>query len=222
MAPPYKIAEFDIMFGSGISSLGCLLDAAEAVGVVAKRGSWYYYGEDKLAQGRDKTLAELAERSDVAKCGVHSCSSCLAFMCCCLTLGHTMRVRLIKGYAVSSMCLLHSGPGDKLAVGRALGNNSLSNRGAMALGHLLRGVQWHVGHPSVLCGLHDARKGFIEGYCVAMHREIEAKTRQKLTGEVDINEVYAAAAAKEPEEDINVEEDIDEFDLSEEVPESAA
>ncbi len=70
VAPPYKIAEFDIMFGSGISSLGCLLDAAEAVGVVAKRGSWYYYGEDKLAQGRDKTLVELAERADVAKCAL--------------------------------------------------------------------------------------------------------------------------------------------------------
>ena len=68
VAPPYKIAEFDIMFGSGISGLGCLLDAAEAVGIVAKRGSWYYYGEDKLAQGRDKTLAELEERPEVAKC----------------------------------------------------------------------------------------------------------------------------------------------------------
>ena len=54
-----------------------------------------------------------------------------------------------------------------------------------------------------------------------LNREIEAKTRQKLTGEVDINEVYAAAAAKEPEEDVEVD-DIDEFDLSEEVPESAA
>ncbi len=68
MAPPYKIAEFDIMFGSGISGLGCLLDAAEAVGVVARRGSWYYHGEERLAQGRDKTLAELEERPEVAKC----------------------------------------------------------------------------------------------------------------------------------------------------------
>lgn len=68
MAPPYKIAEFDIMFGSGISGLGCLLDAAEATGIVNKKGSWYYYGEEKLAQGRDKTLAELTEKATIATC----------------------------------------------------------------------------------------------------------------------------------------------------------
>jgi recombination protein RecA len=67
VAPPYKIAEFDIMFGSGISGLGCLLDAAEAVGIVSKKGSWFYYGEEKLAQGRDKTLAELAEKKSIAE-----------------------------------------------------------------------------------------------------------------------------------------------------------
>lgn len=50
VAPPYKMAEFDILFGSGISGNGCLLDAAEAVGVVSKRGSWYYCGEQRLAQ----------------------------------------------------------------------------------------------------------------------------------------------------------------------------
>jgi recombination protein RecA len=58
-APPYRISEFDILFGSGINSLGCMLDAAEAVKIVQRKGSWYYYGETKLAQGRDKTLAEL-------------------------------------------------------------------------------------------------------------------------------------------------------------------
>lgn len=52
VAPPYKLAEFDILFGTGISATGCLLDAAEAVGVVAKRGSWYYHGEQRLAQVR--------------------------------------------------------------------------------------------------------------------------------------------------------------------------
>ena len=78
VAPPYKIAEFDIMFGSGISGLGCLLDAAEAVGIVSKKGSWYYYGEEKLAQGRDKTLTELTEKPDIAECGLcHHCSQSL-------------------------------------------------------------------------------------------------------------------------------------------------
>ena len=59
MAPPYKLAEFDILFGSGISATGCLLDAAEAVDVVQKKGSWYYAGDTRLAQGRDKTLEVL-------------------------------------------------------------------------------------------------------------------------------------------------------------------
>lgn len=68
MAPPYKIAEFDIMFGTGISGLGCLLDAAEATGIVTKKGSWYYYGDEKLAQGRDKTMAELTEKAAIAQC----------------------------------------------------------------------------------------------------------------------------------------------------------
>ena len=66
VAPPYKLAEFDIMFGSGISSQGCLLDAAEAVGIVTKKGSWYYYGEERLAQGRDKTLLELEQRKELS------------------------------------------------------------------------------------------------------------------------------------------------------------
>ena len=70
VAPPYKLAEFDILFGSGISSQGCLLDAAEAVGIVSKKGSWYYYGEERLAQGRDKTLQELDERKELAQYGI--------------------------------------------------------------------------------------------------------------------------------------------------------
>lgn len=61
VAPPYKVAEFDIMFGSGISGIGCLLDAAEGVDVVQRKGSWYSMGDQKLGQGRDKTLALLAE-----------------------------------------------------------------------------------------------------------------------------------------------------------------
>ena len=65
VAPPYKLAEFDILFGSGISANGCLLDAAEAVDVVQKRGSWYYWGEQRLAQGRDKTLDVIKESPEM-------------------------------------------------------------------------------------------------------------------------------------------------------------
>ena len=66
-APPYKIAEFDIMFGSGISTLGCLLDAAEGVGVVQRKGSWYSFGDEKLGQGRDKTMALLTDNKAMQK-----------------------------------------------------------------------------------------------------------------------------------------------------------
>lgn len=59
VAPPYKLAEFDIIFGSGISSIGCLLDAAEGVEVVQRRGSYYYYGDQRLGQGREKSLETL-------------------------------------------------------------------------------------------------------------------------------------------------------------------
>ena len=59
-APPYKTAEFDIMFAHGISALGCILDAAETGGAVTRRGSFYYLGETRLGQGRDKALAALA------------------------------------------------------------------------------------------------------------------------------------------------------------------
>ena len=69
VAPPYRLAEFDIMFGSGISAAGCLLDAAEAVEVVSRRGSWYYHGEARLAQGRDKTLEVLREDDALRRCG---------------------------------------------------------------------------------------------------------------------------------------------------------
>ena len=65
-------------FGSGISSQGCLLDAAEATGVVSKKGSWYFYGEQRLAQGRDKTLAELAASAPLAECAARTSGPCAA------------------------------------------------------------------------------------------------------------------------------------------------
>ena len=61
VAPPYRQAEFDIMFGSGISHLGCVVDAAESTGVLVRKGSWYSYKETNLGQGREKTMAALAE-----------------------------------------------------------------------------------------------------------------------------------------------------------------
>lgn len=61
VAPPFKSAEFDIMYGTGISSEGCLLDAAVEADIVKKSGSWYSYGEDRLGQGRENAKKFLIE-----------------------------------------------------------------------------------------------------------------------------------------------------------------
>jgi len=67
VAAPYKKAEFDILFGDGISKVGSLLDAAEAADVVERRGSWYGFGETRLGQGRDKAVEFLKENEDVRR-----------------------------------------------------------------------------------------------------------------------------------------------------------
>ncbi len=54
VAPPFKVAEFDIIYGEGISQEGCLIDLGVEYGIVTKSGAFYYNGEDKLAQGREK------------------------------------------------------------------------------------------------------------------------------------------------------------------------
>ncbi|XP_031114562.1 DNA repair protein recA homolog 1, chloroplastic isoform X2 [Ipomoea triloba] len=58
---PYKQAEFEITFGEGVNKLGCILDCADVMDIVSKKGSWYSYGEHRLGQGRDKTLQYLRE-----------------------------------------------------------------------------------------------------------------------------------------------------------------
>jgi recombination protein RecA len=61
VAPPFRIAEFDILFGRGISTVGCVLDLAEETGVVTRKGAWYSYEGDNIGQGRDNTIAWLEQ-----------------------------------------------------------------------------------------------------------------------------------------------------------------
>ncbi|MBP7231293.1 MAG: recombinase RecA [Syntrophaceae bacterium] len=65
MAPPFKEAEFDIIFGEGISREGDVLDLAAANGIIEKSGAWYSYKGDRLGQGRDNSRVFLKENRDV-------------------------------------------------------------------------------------------------------------------------------------------------------------
>ncbi|HUX20909.1 MAG TPA: recombinase RecA [Spirochaetia bacterium] len=66
VAPPFRKAEMEIMFGSGISASGSLLDAALRFEVIQKTGSWYSYGEERIGQGRDNAKQFLEGNPDIA------------------------------------------------------------------------------------------------------------------------------------------------------------
>ena len=66
VAPPFKQAEFDIMYGEGISKVGDLLDCAVNSGLVDKSGSWYSYGGDRIGQGRENAKGFLTEHPETA------------------------------------------------------------------------------------------------------------------------------------------------------------
>ncbi|MHB1340181.1 MAG: recombinase RecA [Coriobacteriia bacterium] len=65
VAPPFQQAEFDIMYGLGISKEGSLLDLGVEEGIVAKSGAWYNYGEERLGQGREAAKEFLREHGDL-------------------------------------------------------------------------------------------------------------------------------------------------------------
>lgn len=65
VAPPFREAEFDIMFGEGISKIGEILDLGVKLGVVQKSGAWFNYGDTRLGQGRDNAKIYLKEHPEV-------------------------------------------------------------------------------------------------------------------------------------------------------------
>ena len=67
VAPPFKLVEFDIMYGTGISKVGTLLDTAVDMNIVDKAGSWYSYEGERLGQGREKVKNYLEENEDTLK-----------------------------------------------------------------------------------------------------------------------------------------------------------
>ena len=66
VAPPFKQVEFDIMYGTGISKTGDLLDAAVGIDIIKKSGAWYSYKDEKMGQGRENSKKFLEENEDIA------------------------------------------------------------------------------------------------------------------------------------------------------------
>jgi recombination protein RecA len=67
VAPPFRRAELDIIFGKGVSAIGSLLDGAVKYEIIDKKGAWYSSGEEKIGQGRDSALSYLQQNEDFAK-----------------------------------------------------------------------------------------------------------------------------------------------------------
>ena len=67
VAPPFRKADFDIMFGEGVSKAGEIIDLGVEFNIIKKSGSWYSYGETKLAQGRDATKKLIADNPELAE-----------------------------------------------------------------------------------------------------------------------------------------------------------
>ncbi|MBO4380764.1 MAG: recombinase RecA [Clostridia bacterium] len=65
VAPPFKVAEFDILYGSGISNTGCVLDLAVEKGIIQKGGSWFSYNDEKIGQGKDRVLEYFKNNPEV-------------------------------------------------------------------------------------------------------------------------------------------------------------
>ena len=66
VAPPFKTAEFDIIFGKGISKGSCLVDLGLQYDIIQKSGSWFSYNGERIGQGKEKAIAYLEENPEIA------------------------------------------------------------------------------------------------------------------------------------------------------------
>jgi len=66
LAPPFKIVEFDIMYGEGVSKMGELLDLGVQAGIIDKSGAWFSYGSERIGQGRENAKTFFRENPDMA------------------------------------------------------------------------------------------------------------------------------------------------------------
>ena len=67
VAPPFKVAEFDIMYGFGVSREGCVLDMAADLDLIKRSGTWYSYADNRIGQGRENAKQYLRDNSDILK-----------------------------------------------------------------------------------------------------------------------------------------------------------
>ena len=67
VAPPFRKAEFDIMFGEGISRTGEIIDLGSDLGIIKKSGSWYSYNDTRLGQGRDAAKQAVRDNPELAE-----------------------------------------------------------------------------------------------------------------------------------------------------------
>ena len=67
VAPPFRKAEFDIMYGEGISKSGEIIDLGSELGIIKKSGSWYSYNDTKIAQGRDAAKQVVKDNPELAE-----------------------------------------------------------------------------------------------------------------------------------------------------------
>ncbi len=67
VAPPFRKCEFEILFGEGISKIGEIVDLGVEYGIIKKSGSWFSYGESRLAQGREGVKALLRDNPELAE-----------------------------------------------------------------------------------------------------------------------------------------------------------